>query len=177
MSRRSEGLGDDLKAASDAATISELRERLDQMLYTKVWSIKRTEIIALLDIVVESLTRLLVEIEYTPSLEIHKEHKAVGQLKKVILALRDLDRGIVHDALKPATNQANAALSSEQMELDNLLVEFVVVVQGKEGYETLHEAECHVAQVLRKAGLKRRGKAITPAMLRGLRNHPKKPRV
>jgi hypothetical protein len=88
------------------------------------------------------------------------------------VTLQDLDRGIVHHALRPATNQANAALSSEQLEFDNLLLEMVALIQVRER-STLREAERHVAEHLQKVGVKRRGKTITPATLRSLRNHPR----
>ena len=120
MSRNTGALGDVLRAAQDAEAMSELRQQLDDLVFTSHWTIKRDEIITLLTIVTKSLASILVDIEVTESLEIHKEHKAIGQLKNLILALGDLDRGIVHNELKPATNQANAALSFEQMEFDNL---------------------------------------------------------
>jgi hypothetical protein len=154
--------------------MSELRDELDSLVFTSYRTIKRSEIITLLTIVTRCLAPVLVEIEQTTDLEIHKEHKSIGQLKKLILALQDLDRGILHNALKPATHQANATLSSEQMEFDDLLLEMVAIVQGRKRYATIREAERYVAERLQKAEMKRRGKTITPQTLRSLRNHPKK---
>jgi hypothetical protein len=54
------------------------------------------------------------------------------------------------------------------------LLEMVVIIQAKQGYATLREAERDVAKRWRNAGVKRRGKTITPATLRSLRNHPRK---
>jgi hypothetical protein len=130
-----------LRASQDAEAIRELRKQLDNQVFTGHQTITRGEIIALLTTITTHLEPTLVEIEYTPTLEIYKEHNAIGQLKTFILALRDLDRGIVHDALKPVTNQANAALSSEQMEFDSLLLELVVIAQVNKRYATLREAE------------------------------------
>jgi hypothetical protein len=174
MRRNTGGLADVLRAAQDAEAMSELREQLDGLVFTSHRTITRDEINALLRIVISNLAPRLEEVDYTEKLEIIKEHKAIGQLKHFKLALQDLDRGIVHEALKPATNQANAALSSEQMEYDSLLLELVAIVQVRERYTTLREAERHVAERLQKAGVKRRGKTVTPSTLRSLRNHPKK---
>jgi hypothetical protein len=163
-----------LRAAAAAATFNELRERLDDMVFTSPRSFERGEIIKLIGLLIEIIAPLLEDIEFMDGLEIRKEHKAIAKLKNLNLALLDLDRGILHDALKHAANQTNAALSSEEMEFDNLLLELVAIVQQREGFATLKEAERHVAQRLLKASIKRRGKTITPPMLRSIRNHPKK---
>jgi hypothetical protein len=177
MSRNTGGLGGLLRTAQDAEAMIKLREELDSLVFTNNFTFTRAETVTLLTITTKYLAPMLVEVESTPTLEIRKEHNAVGQLKLFTLALQDLDRGIVHDALKPATHQANAALSSEQMEDDRLLLEMVAVVQGRKRYATIRQAERYVAERLQKAGVKRRGKTITHATLRSLRNHPKKIRT
>jgi hypothetical protein len=174
MSRNTGGLGGISIAAQDAEAMIELREQLDSLKFASPLMINRAEIIKLLTIFASSLGPRLETIDTSEAPDIRKEHNAIWQLKKFIRALQDLDRGIVHDALRRATNQANAALSAEQMEFDNLLLEWVVVVQGHKHYKTLREAERDVAKILLKAGIKRRRKTITPATLRSLRSHPKK---
>jgi hypothetical protein len=174
MSRNTGGLGDVLRVVQNVEAMSELRKQLDYLLFTSNKTIRRDEIINFRTIITHFLSSILVEIDFTENLEIHKEHNVVGQLKLFILALQDLDRGIMHDALKPASNQANAARSLEQMENDSLLLELVAIVQGRGRYTTVREAERHVAERLQKTGIKRRGKTITSATLRSLRNHPRK---
>jgi hypothetical protein len=88
--------------------------------------------------------------------------------------VQDLDRGIPHPALTPASSQANAALSAEQREYDRLLLEAVTIARQAHRFSTLRQAEKYVAERFAKAGRKRRGKVITASVLRSLRDHPKK---
>jgi hypothetical protein len=117
----------------------------------------------------------LAEIKYTSTgVEIINEHQVVSQFRHLILALEDLDRGLIHQALKAASGQANAALSAEQRETDRLLLEMVAVAKVAKKFTTWRQAEEYVAERLAKAGRKRRGKPITAAALTSLRDHPKK---
>jgi hypothetical protein len=177
MSQKHRGFGRRLGATQDAEAMSKFRQQLDELRYTSYRTINRAEIIDLLKIVTEYLEQILEDIVYTEKLEISKEHNAIGQLKYLILAFQDLDRGIAHEAFRPAANQANAALSSEQLEFDSLLLEMVAVIQVRQRCATIREAERYLAKRLQKVGVERRRHTITAATLRSLRNHPKKRQV
>jgi hypothetical protein len=81
MNRNTGGLGGVIRAAQNAESMRELREQLDSLVFASCRTIKRTEIITLLTIITGHLSPILEDIEYTPSLEIHKEHNSIGQLK------------------------------------------------------------------------------------------------
>ena len=107
-------------------------------------------------------------------LEIHLQHKAVGQLNNLIEALKDLENGKPHVALRPAATKKGAALTAEQKRQDALLVDMVTIVQQWKGFPNRREAEEYVAARFTKAGKKRRGQEITAKMLKSLRDHFKK---
>jgi hypothetical protein len=62
MRRNTGGLGDVLRAAQDSEAMSELREQLDDLVFTSHSTIKRDEIITLLTIVIRHLAQILVDI-------------------------------------------------------------------------------------------------------------------
>jgi hypothetical protein len=148
---------------------------LESVEISSVYTMERSEIVSILKVLVDHLGPLLAETKYTSTeIEIINEHVTVGQVRHLILGLEDLDRGLVHQALKPASAQANAALSAEQRDYDRLLLEAVAIAQGTKGFSTLRQAEKYVAERLAKAGRTRRGEPITASVLRSLRDHPKK---
>jgi hypothetical protein len=155
--------------------LREFRRHLESVEISSVFTMERSEILLILHILVDRFGQLLAETEHTSTgMEIVKEHVVVSQLRHLVLALEDLDRGLTHEALKSASSQANAALSAEQRESDRLLLEIVAIAQTTKKLPTLRQAEEYIAERLAGVGVKRRGKRITAAVLRSLRDHPKK---
>jgi hypothetical protein len=110
-----------LRAAQDAEAMSELRKELEELTFADVSTLNRNESIPILSIFSRFLDTILGEIEYTEKIEIHLQHKAVGQLNNLIEALKDLENGKPHVALRPAASKKGAALTAEQKRQDALL--------------------------------------------------------
>jgi hypothetical protein len=163
------------RSAGPSEWVNELRRQLENVEISSVSTIERSEIISIINVLVDHVGPLLAETKYTSTgIEIIIEHIVVGQLKHLARGLQDLDRGIPHPALTPASSQANAALSAEQREYDRLLLEAVTIARQAHRFSTLRQAEKYVAERFARAGRKRRGKVITASVLRSLRDHPKK---
>jgi hypothetical protein len=162
------------KNRSRCSAVSEFRKELDELTFADVWTLNRNELIIMLSIISQFLDKILRKTEYTERLEIHLQHEAVGQLNNLIEALKDLENGKTHDALRPAATKKGAALTAAQKRQDALLVNMVTIVQQWKGFPSRREAEEYVAERLRKGGKKRRGQEITAKMLKSLRDHFKK---
>jgi hypothetical protein len=110
--------------------VNEFRRQLESVGISSVFTMERSEIVSILKVLVDHIGPLLAETKYTSTeTEIINEHVVVSQLRHLILGLEDLDRGLVHQALKAALGQANAALSAEQRQYDRLLLEAVEIPQ------------------------------------------------
>lgn len=159
---------EELRSIHDASAMAELRERLNELKIASAWTFERAEILALLNIMADVLDNSMEESAYV-------QHGAVGLLDRFIEALEDLDRGKVHPALKRAGHTANAALTAQQRRQDQVWLEAVSVLKRARGYPNRGRAERELAGILRKAGKTRMGEPVTAAMLKSLRDHPKKP--
>jgi hypothetical protein len=153
--------------------IEELKAKLDELNYSNGSAFTRKDLIDTLKVIRDVLDDILADTKVVPGIEIHLQHKAIGVLDSGIDALEDLDNGVVHEALKSASTNRGAALTTEQKREDTLLIDNVAIVQHAKGLRTRHEAEEDLADRLTKAGKKRRGEVITAKMLKSLRNHPK----
>jgi hypothetical protein len=151
----------------DSNAMAELRKRLNKLEVASTSTFSRAEVVTLLKIVADVLDNSMEENAYV-------QHGAVGLLDRFVEALEDLDRGIVHPALEKASHAANAALSAEQRRQDQVWLTTVSILKEARGYPNRARAERELAGILRKAGKARKGKTITAAMLKSLRDHPKK---
>jgi hypothetical protein len=154
-------------------SIEELKAKLDALNYLDGSALTRKDLIDTLKVIRDLLDDILADTIFAEWIEIHLQHKAIGVLDSGIDALKDLDNGVVHEALKSAPTNRGAALTTEQKRLDTLLVDNVTIFQHAKGFRTRREAEDDVAKRLTKAGKKRQGEEITAKMLKSLRNHPK----
>ena len=162
----------------DTFTLAALRARLnDEVKDPRRTELTRPNMIGLLDAIVEVLRPLTEQHigRLKTGQSVVTDHPAIALLVEIIDVHRDLDRGKTHTALKPARDQTNAALSIKQLKQDQVLVEGTVIAQLHFGLPTLAEAARFHASKLRKSGVKRKGKDITPQILKSLRDHPKKP--
>lgn len=162
----------------DAFLVAALRARLnDEMKDLRRRELTRPNMIGLLVAIVEGLRPLTEQHigRLKTGQSVVTDHPAVALLVEIIDVHRDLERGKTHAALRPARDQTNAALSINQLKQDQVLVEGTVIAQKHFGLPSLAEAERLHASKLRKSGVKRKGKDITPQILKSLRDHPKKP--
>jgi hypothetical protein len=154
-------------------SIEDLKAKLDELNYSNGSTFSRKDLIDTWNVIVGVLDDILADTIFVQGIEVHLQHKAIGLLDSGIDALEDLNHGVVHEALIPASTNRGAALTTEQKRLDTLLVDNVTIVQHAKGFRTRREAEEDLAERLTKAGKKRQGEEITAKMLKSLRNHPK----
>lgn len=157
----------EVQSIQDASAMAELRERLNELEIASASTFSRAEVVTLLEIIADVLDNSMEE-------NVYVQHGAVGLLDSFVEALKDLDRGNVHPALKRASDTANAALSAEQRRQDEVWLTTVSALKEARGYPNRARAERELAGILRKAGETRKGKPITAATLKSLRDHPKK---
>jgi hypothetical protein len=101
-------------------------------------------------------------------------HPVIEMLDQGIDALADRGRGKTHNVLKPATHQANAALTTEQRKRDDTLLDAVDFAQTKYGFRTFAQAARFVARRMRARGETRDGVPITAGMLTQMKDYSRK---
>lgn len=157
----------------DSQIIDELQERLAALASIDgATHLTRDRAIRLLKAFVETLgPRLHIPLgELDTGEVIVTVHAGINLLNELIDAISDLDNGKTHAALKVASYGANRSLERWQAHDDQALVEAVLVVQRHRGLKSRREAELIVAKALQTRGKTRKGKAITPKLLKSLRD-------
>ena len=99
-----------------------------------------------------------------------RSHPAIELLDEFVDALSDLDRGKTDPSLRACSDGPNASLTTSERKWDDELLNAVLIVQRARGLKTRAEAENFLADNLKAAGKRRRGKDYTPRMLKRLRD-------
>jgi hypothetical protein len=147
------------------------------MLKPDAKTLTRPNIVALLRSISDGLGPVMhVPLGQTSTGElIVTDHAAIALLDELVDAFSDLENGKTHTVFKPVSHGATATLTVRQRKRDQVWREAVHIVKQFHGLRTVTDAERFLAKKLREAGKKRKGKAVTAAMLKSLRDHPKKP--
>jgi len=133
----------------------------------------------------EKLENELKEASVPPDSEfaVKFSHPALSSIREAIRALRGLEVGDKPHKAFVRQKLGSAALSLDQANQDDWLLEQVDEVKVRKGYQNRSKAEAEVAASLRKVGIERKGKTITAKKLADLRwrrdrrNIEKNPRV
>lgn len=129
----------------------------------------RNRIIVLLDVIAEHLDPMLEQpVTQDDNCEVVAEHAAVGQLRALVSALRDLDTGLTDPIFKAYEHGANATLPWDVRASDEALIEAMAVYQNK--YKlTQIAAASRLAADLAANGFRRKGKVLNGKSLQRLK--------
>lgn len=136
----------------------------------------RPKIIRLLNVLIAQLGEYL----RTPlgmlddGTEVVGEHPAVTQLWSLVQALKDLDRGLTDEVLRPCRDGATASLPWRLRNADRALIDLLRVFEKAGGFSTRKDAAEALARKLRKRGYRRKGQAVSARQLINLNHRRRK---
>ena len=106
--------------------------------------------------------------------EVVGEHPAVTQLWSLVQALKDLDRGLTDEVLRPCRDGATASLPWRLRNADRALIDLLRVFEKAGGFSTRKDAAEALARKLRKRGYRRKGQAVSARQLINLNHRRRK---
>jgi hypothetical protein len=168
------GLGLALKVPLDAYATDEIRAGINEIAAGRdEVPLTRESLLATARVISEALKPVThTVIDRLDSGEfVVVNHPVIEMIDEAIDALADLDRGKTHVALRCASHQANAALTTKQRKRDQTLLDTVVIAQRKYGFKTFAKAARFVAKRKRELGQTRDGEPYTAQTFIRLRDY------